>query len=957
MSSPVTTDASAILPMTPLRAAVYAALSSVIFGCMFLPIGEVAIAVPLAALPLVWIVRRTPTLTAPRAAFPWRIAFAVAGVLWVKWFVLHFWLLQVTVAGTPGLAAFCTLHELFAMFILVCCARVLPVRTPWAVLLPLAFGAEEAFRAAVFFDGYPWFRWGHPLIDFPMLTQGADLIGEIFCSLLVLTCAGAMVDARDRARERAQSGVPDDAGTQLDRIRRVGVLSVTPGAVFFLLFLGFALWYGSWRLWQAPTEQGPGVLLIQTNLPTSNKVGWAARDQVRDIPAFAELTLRAALDCTEHAQPITLVVWPETMLAGYGLEPDTIALQEANGWFPGDRFQKIASAISERVGVPLLVGSPVFIGLRAEGDRFAWDKQFNSAYLVNKNPPPYPRYDKVFLAPFGETMPYISNWDWLERSLLAIGAAGMTFDLDRGGEPVRFEIPWNGRTVRIAPAICFEDAMSWVTRDLVYPAAGGRARAADLLVNISNDGWFGWYDLGRTQHLQLARFRCIETRTPMVRSANTGLCAAVDSSGRMVASPPPPRTSNWLYASPPLDERTAPFAGVGEVASTLLMLTCTAIVALRFARRHSVIAATANVATVFPAMMAMSIIFAGCDNTTSTTADQPWSSRSQSMEQTGTAKLSDEGRPAEQALPVESSGNARLAAVTLLRQATTSQVPIYRANGCEALTSSPADLRAVVVPLLSDPNRGVRFVAAMGVGRANLTDLADQVQPLLVDESPSVRAAAICALTKLGRPVDPSPLGAMVVSDDPEIRSNAFLVLGELGNKSAVAMIRASLGKGMQQVNPARIRIVELQAAEALVRLGEPDGIEPIRAALYAPSEQAEFTALAAQQVARLKDEGSRPILMRLIDGTGISARPTEIRIVCASALAQISVQDASAVTRFARTLVKDREAAVRAEAALALGYASGPMAVSELEPMLFDPSPSVQLAAALAIVVATAPH
>ena len=170
-------------------------------------------------------------------------------------------------------------------------------------------------------------------------------------------------------------------------------------------------------------------------------------------------------------------------------------------------------------------------------------------------------------------------------------------------------------------------------------------------------------------------------------------------------------------------------------------------------------------------------------------------------------------------------------------------------------------------------------------------------------------------------------------------------------------MIRASLGKGMQQVNPARIRIVELQAAEALVRLGEPDGIEPIRAALYAPSEQAEFTALAAQQVARLKDEGSRPILMRLIDGTGISARPTEIRIVCASALAQISAQDGSAVTRFARTLVKDREAAVRAEAALALGYASGVMAVPELEPMLFDPSPSVQLAAALAIVAATAPH
>ena len=936
--------------MTPGRAAVYAALSSVIFGCMFLQIGQLALLVPLAAVPLLWIIQRTPNITTPRAAFPWRIALAVAGVLLIKWFVLHFWLLQVTVAGTPGLAAFCTAHELFAILLLVWCARVLPARTPWAVLLPLAFGAEEAFRTMVFFDGYPWFRWGHPLIEFPMLAQGADIIGEIFCSLLVLSCAGAMVDARHRSR----NGGGQVDGNARPRWRRDGILGIAPGAVFFLLFLSFTLWYGLWRLGQAPTGQGPGVLLVQTNLPTSNKVGWAARDQIRDIPAFAELTLRGALDCAEHALPISLVVWPETMLAGYGLEPETIAMQEANGWFPGDRFQKIASGLSARIGVPLLVGSPVFIGLRPEGDRFAWDKQYNSAYLVDGNPPPYPRYDKIFLAPFGETMPYISNWDWLEHMLLSVGAAGMTFDLDRGGEPVRFEIPWNGRTVRIASAICFEDAMSWVTRSLVYPAATGRERAADLLVNISNDGWYGWFDLGRAQHLQLARFRCIETRTPMVRSANTGLCAAIDSSGRIVASPPQPRTSAWLYAAPPLDVRTAPFAAFGEVASIALMLTCSVIVAIRFARKTSTLAVASNVAKVLPLL---AIMASGCDSTAPSTADQPWSSRSQSVEQTGTAKLSDQGRAAEQALPVESSGNARMAAITLLRQATVSQVPIYRANGCEALNSSPEDLRAVIVPLLSDPNRGVRFVAAMEVGRAQLKDLGDQMQPLLVDESASVRAAAIYALTKIGRPVDPSPLGTMVLSDDPEIRSNAYLVLGELGNRSAVQMIRASLGKGMQQVNPARIRIVELQAAEALVRLGEADGIEPIRAALYAPSEQAEFTALAAQQVARLKDEGSRPILMRLIDGTGISARPTEIRIVCASALGQISVQDASAVTRFARTLVKDREAAVRAEAALALGYSSGAMAVPELEPMLFDPSPSVQLAAAMAIVVATAPH
>jgi apolipoprotein N-acyltransferase len=941
--------------MTARRAAAWSALAAVLFGCAYPPVGWWLL-VTVAAFATAWIVVRVPVPGAaagPRAVLPWRIALAISPVLWVKWFVLHYWLLQVTVAGTFALALYCTLHELLGLWLLVRCARALPSRTPWAVLLPLAFGAEEAFRAAILFDGYPWFRWGHPLVEQLALVQGADLVGEIFSSLLVLSMAGALIDVLVR-----WAGA-DHASA--DRGVRRWIGGARGGLVFALAFQAAAFLYGSWRLSQAPEGQGPGVLLVQTNLATSNKVAWAARDQVRDVPAFAELTMRGAVDCAQRKLPVALAVWPETMLAGYGLEPETIALQEANGWFPGNRFQRIASLVSERLQAPLLVGSAAFIGLRAEGERFAWDRQFNSAYLVNSGPPPYPRYDKVFLAPFGETMPYISNWDWLERQLLALGAAGMTFDLDRGGEPVRFEIPWQGRTVRIAPAICFEDAMSWVPRDLVYPAAGGRERAADLLVNITNDGWYGWFDGGRAQHLQLARFRCIETRTPMVRAANTGLCAGIDSSGRIVAAPVEPRTEGFVHAAPPLDARRAPFAVVGEVPSLALMLTCALVTGFSFRRTtHATGAAlgTATLGTAVPciALAASLLAIGGCGDEAQPIADQPWSSRSQSIQPTGEAKLAD-GRSVPVALPVESSGNARTSATTLLRNAATSQVPMFRANACEALNGSPDDLRAVVAPLLSDPNRGVRFVAAMEVGRAKLVDLADAVQPLLVDESDSVRAAAIFALTRLGRPVDPSPLGTMVRSDDPEVRSNAYLVLGELGNKSAVPMIRDTLGKGMRQVNPARVRVVELQAAEALVRLGEADGIEPIRAALYAPGEQSEFTALAAQQVARLRDDGSRPILMRLIDGTGISARPTEVRVCCAAALAQISPADGAAVTKFARTLLQDREPAVRAQAAIALGAAGGPGVVPELEAMLLDSYPQVQLAAAKAILAATEPH
>ena len=911
------------------RAALLAALAAVAFGCAYPPVGWwplILLAVPPLALAVAWPGREPG---ASRAAFPWRVAAAVGAVGVVKWLVLHWWLFQVTEAGTVALAVYCTLHELLGLWLLAACARAVPAHVPWAVLVPLAFGASEAFRALVLFDGYPWFRWGHPLIELPVLAQCADLGGEAIASLLVLAVGGALVDLRTAGRG-GRTGVV------------VACTAVAASAC-----------YGAWRLSQAPQGQGPGVLLVQTNLATSNKVAWAAKDQVRDVPDFAELTLRGAIDSVERGRPVALVAWPETMLAGHGLEPDTIALQERNGWFPGDRFRQLVSGLSERMGVPVIVGSAAYLGLRQDGDRFRWDRQFNSAYLVGAGPPPYPRYDKVFLAPFGETMPYISNWDWLERALLSLGAAGMTFDLDRGGDPVRFGVGWNGTVLRVATPICFEDAMSWVTRELVFPSSAGRAREVDLLVNITNDGWYGWFDAGRAQHLQLARFRCIETRTPMVRSANTGLCAGIDSSGRVVAGPTAPRTATWLHASPPLDGRTPPFASVGEVPSIVLMLTCI-VVACAPAVRHRPPAAAAAVAKALPIVACVATaLLAGCSQESQPLADQPWSSRSQSVQPTGDVRLS-EGRAVPETLPVESSGDSRASAVTLLRNAASSPVPMFRANACEALGDSPSDLQTAAAPLLADPNRGVRFVAAMEIGRARIAELADAVQPLLVDESESVRAAAIFALTRLGRPVDPSPLGVMVRSDDPEVRSNAYLVLGELGNRSAIAMIRDSLGKGMRQVNPARVRVVELQAAEALVRLGEADGIEPIRAALYAPGEQSEFTALAAQQVGRLRDDGSRPILMRLIDGTGISARPTEVRICCAVALAQISPPDGPSVTKFARTLLQDREPSVRAQAAIALGTAGGAAVVPELEGLLMDRFPQVQLAAAKAILVAT---
>ncbi|MEI7877457.1 MAG: HEAT repeat domain-containing protein, partial [Planctomycetota bacterium] len=231
--------------------------------------------------------------------------------------------------------------------------------------------------------------------------------------------------------------------------------------------------------------------------------------------------------------------------------------------------------------------------------------------------------------------------------------------------------------------------------------------------------------------------------------------------------------------------------------------------------------------------------------------------------------------PVPPSLPVESLLHEPADAQTtheasrVLREASVSKWSAVRAHAIEASIRSPKLLAELVPAALDDENRGVRFVACMAIAEARMPTLANAVAPLLSDPSASVRAAAMLALSRCGRTVDFTPLAAMLSDNDPEIRANAYLVLGELGNPSATPLIRESLGKGMKLVNPLRVRLVDLAAAEALVKLGDENEIEPIRAALFAPPEQGELTVVAFDSVRRLHDEGSRPMLKSIISGGG----------------------------------------------------------------------------------------
>lgn len=334
------------------------------------------------------------------------------------------------------------------------------------------------------------------------------------------------------------------------------------------------------------------------------------------------------------------------------------------------------------------------------------------------------------------------------------------------------------------------------------------------------------------------------------------------------------------------------------------------------------------------------------------TTGEPWSTKDLStpVSATDAASLHVELATETQG-PATGSRDEHLrdTALQILRQAADAEYSLLRANAIEAMQFAPEHLDPLVRRGLVDDNRGVRFVAAMTIGEYQMENLAHLLQPLLQDESESVQAAAIYGLKRCLKTVDLTPLSSMIVSDDPEVRANAAVVLGDLGNPTAAPVIQQAVGRGMDRVNAAKVKMVDLQLAEALVKLGETRQIEVIRAALFAPAEEAELTALACMMCGRLRDERTVPNLIRLARLTGQFQQPAEVRMAATWALAHI---DPTGTTmEVPMEYVTSRQYQLRVQAALTLGKIGLPAALGVLTTLLADENPMVQVAAAGAVL------
>jgi len=223
----------------------------------------------------------------------------------------------------------------------------------------------------------------------------------------------------------------------------------------------------------------------------------------------AELDEIARISLAPSAEKPDLLIWPEA--------PAPFSFQDA-------QFAKIASALAIRFGHPFLAGSiewksPVDpTDVAPHGSLLP----YNSALLFDSQGQRVFVYDKIHLVPFGEYEPF----PLIHRVVTSV--SGEVGGFHKGNKYVVGRFP-QGNTFGVF--ICYEATYPGEVRRF---AAGG----AQLLINISNDGWFG-RSAAAEQHLRMARVRAVENRRWLVRSTNNGYTVSVDPYGRIFQPLPP----------------------------------------------------------------------------------------------------------------------------------------------------------------------------------------------------------------------------------------------------------------------------------------------------------------------------------------------------------------------------------------------------------------------------------
>jgi len=230
------------------------------------------------------------------------------------------------------------------------------------------------------------------------------------------------------------------------------------------------------------------VALIQGNIDQSRK--WDAAFQEEIVNRYLELSRQAA---GSSPRP-TLLVWPETAAPFFfGLE---------------DRFTPRLQELAQTSQAAMLLGAP---GVARENDR---PRYYNRVFLMDARGKTQGSYAKQHLVPFGEYVPLPRLLFFVQRLVEAAG----DFSPGKDARPLILD----GQ--RFGVLICYEAIFPDLARQEVR-------LGANILVSVTNDAWFG-HSGAPYQHLEMARWRAIENRVPLIRCANTGISTVFEATGR-----------------------------------------------------------------------------------------------------------------------------------------------------------------------------------------------------------------------------------------------------------------------------------------------------------------------------------------------------------------------------------------------------------------------------------------
>ena len=245
----------------------------------------------------------------------------------------------------------------------------------------------------------------------------------------------------------------------------------------------------------APFTATKTAVLLQPNIPVLNPDDWKPEYFDKTISRLARVSVETA---GKHppAEP-GLIVWPESPAP----------------FFVGEqRFQLWTGTVARETNSYLIVGSVAAAPSRDPQQPLI----YNSALIVDPSGRNVGRYDKIHLVPFGEYIPLQRLLSFASKITREVG------DFTRGTERSVFDL--NGSKVSVV--ICYESVFPGEVREFV-------ANGAQLLINISNDNWYG--ETGAPfQHLQMTRMRAVENHRWILLSTNNGITSAIDPYGRVV---------------------------------------------------------------------------------------------------------------------------------------------------------------------------------------------------------------------------------------------------------------------------------------------------------------------------------------------------------------------------------------------------------------------------------------